>query len=170
MMSLVQKHTEISPGSAHIGQIADLLLAARDSLDIDRPTARMLVVQAVEMLDTAEARTTAGGLAPWQMKRVDAYIEGNITETLTLEQLASQAKLSASYFGRAFKVSAGETPHAYIMRKRVALARRLMLDTSASLAEIALDCGMADQSHMTRIFRRFTGTSPRAWRRTMTPA
>lgn len=170
MMSPVQERSETSSGSTPSGLIADLLLAARDTLGVDWITARMLAVQAVEMFDTAEARTIAGGLAPWQMKRVDAYIEENIAETITLEQLASQAKLSASYFGRAFKASIGETPHAYILRKRVARARRLMLDTSAPLAEIALDCGMADQSHMTRIFRRFTGTSPHAWRRIMTAA
>ena len=170
-MSLAQKRPEISAthNSAPGGAIADLLLAARDTLDVDWLTARMLAVRAVEMLDTAKERAIPGGLAPWQMKRVDAYIERNITETITLEQLASQAKLSASYFGRAFKMSIGETPHTYILRKRIALARRLMLDTSASLAKIALDCGMADQSHMTRVFRRFTGTSPHAWRRTMTP-
>jgi AraC-like DNA-binding protein len=45
-----------------------------------------------------------------------------------------------------------------------------MLETAAPLAEIAPDCGLADQNHLTRIFRRFTGMSPHRWRRSMAPA
>jgi AraC-like DNA-binding protein len=44
-------------------------------------------------------------------------------------------------------------------------AQRLMLATDAPLSQIALDCGLADQAHFSRLFRRFVGESPRSWRR-----
>ena len=169
-MTIGQNRREIPSTVAPDGLIAALLLEARETLDIDRTAARLLVLRAAEMLDNATESAPAGGLAPWQMKRVDAYIEENIAGSLTLDDLAACAKLSASYFGRAFKASFGETPHAYILRKRMELARRLMRETSAPLATIALECGMADQSHFSRIFRRFTGMSPYAWRRSMVQA
>ena len=157
--------SEISSAPASSCLISSLLLEAHDTLAIDRSAARMLVTRAVQLLETADEKAFSGGLAPWQMKRVEFYIAEHIATTVTLEQLAGCAKLSASYFGRAFKTTFGETPHAYVLRKRVELACRLMRETSSPLAEIALDCGMADQSHLTRIFRRFTGMSPNAWRR-----
>lgn len=161
---------ELSSALKHSGLIAALLLEASETLATDRATAKMLVVRAIEMLDAAEESGSASALLQWQTKRVDAYIEEHIAETISVEHLAACARLSASHFGRAFKARFGDTPHAHILRKRVALARRLMVETRAPLAEIALDCGMADQSHLNRIFRRFTGMSPHAWRRSMAAA
>ncbi|MFE1599054.1 helix-turn-helix transcriptional regulator [Methylobacterium sp. ID0610] len=169
-MSIGQSRHEISSTAAPGGLIAALLLEARETLEIDRAAARRLALQAVAMLDGATASAPTGGLAPWQMRRVDAHIAENIGRTIALGHLAACAKLSASHFGRAFKTSFGETPHAYILRKRIERARRLMLETAAPLAAIALDCGMADQSHFSRVFRQFTGMSPHAWRRSMMPA
>jgi AraC family transcriptional regulator len=74
-------------------------------------------------------------------------------------------KLSTSYFSSAFKTSFGLSPHNYIVAQRVEFAKQLMLNTSAPLCEIALDCGLADQAHLSRVFRRLTGTTPSAWRR-----
>ncbi len=164
-MSIDRYRVEISSAPASSCLISTLLLEAKDTLAVDRSAARMLVTRIVKLLETADDKPFMGGLAPWQMKRVEIYIAENIARTVTLEQLADCAKLSASYFGRAFKATFGETPHAYVLRKRVELACRLMQETSSPLAEIALDCGMSDQSHLTRIFRRFTGMSPNAWRR-----
>src|ERR671912_323720 len=102
---------------------------------------------------------------PWQTRRTKAFIEDKISNPITIDQLATIVGLSASYFGSAFKASFGETPHSYILRMRITLARRLMLETSTPLSEIALASGMSDQSHFTRVFRRFIGMSPHAWRR-----
>jgi len=164
-MSLDHYRSEISSAPAPSCLISTLLLEAKDTLAVDISAAKKLVTRISQLLDTADEKTFVGGLAPWQMKRVEAYITENISRTITLDQLADCTKLSASYFGRAFKATFGETPHAYVLRKRVELACRLMQQTPLPLAEIALDCGMADQSHLTRIFRRFTGMSPNAWRR-----
>ena len=61
--------------------------------------------------------------------------------------------------------SVGDSPHEYIIRRRMERAQGLMLSTDKALSEIAAECGMADQAHFTRLFRRFVGESPGAWRR-----
>jgi AraC family transcriptional regulator len=108
-----------------------------------------------------------GGLAPWQLKRVVRHIEGNLSGPVFVEALASVAGLSSGHFCRAFKISVGETPHNFLVRQRVRRAQTLMLNTSDTLSQIACACGLTDQAHLTRLFRKFVGDTPLTWRRTM---
>jgi AraC family transcriptional regulator len=106
-----------------------------------------------------------GGLAPWQVCRVLTHIEAHLGARITTAELANLVRLSPFHFSRAFKRSLNDSPHAYLMRRRVERAQGLMLTTTTPIAQIALSCGLADQAHFTRLFRRFAGESPRAWRR-----
>jgi AraC-like DNA-binding protein len=106
-----------------------------------------------------------GGLAPWQVRRVTAYIEDRLASTIRLHDLATLARLSHSHFCRAFKESLGQPAHAYVMLRRVHRAQTLMLTTCEPLSQIAAQCGMADQAHFCKLFRRLVGESPNAWRR-----
>jgi AraC-like DNA-binding protein len=74
-------------------------------------------------------------------------------------------RLSMGYFSRAFRQTFGESPFAYIMRRRVRRAQQLMLTSRRPLSQVALECGMCDQSHLCRVFRRVVGINPNAWRR-----
>lgn len=145
--------------------IAGLLADAREAVTFDRSAARSLLARAIEILDSVPDAPRSGGLARWQMRRLEAFVEANISSSITLEMMAACVRLSPSHFGRAFKATAGETPYGFVLRRRVERARKLMLESSRPLAEIALDCGLADQSHLSRIFRRYSGISPNAWRR-----
>ena len=109
--------------------------------------------------------TPTGGLAPWQIHRITTHIEARLHTTITTDELAAIARLSPFHFARAFKRSFGDSPHRYVLRRRVERAQGLMLSTDAPLGQIALDCGLADQSHLTRLFQKFAGDSPAAWRR-----
>jgi AraC-like DNA-binding protein len=109
--------------------------------------------------------TPPGCLPAWQVRRIREHIESNLAQRLTTQGLASVVNLSASHFSRAFVRSFGFTVHHYVMNRRVALAQRLMLETPEQLSRIALSCGMSDQSHLTRWFRRVVGETPAAWRR-----
>jgi AraC family transcriptional regulator len=106
-----------------------------------------------------------GGLAPWQVCRVLTHIEARLDAPITTAELATSVRLSPFHFSRAFRRSFNDSPHAYIIRRRVERAQGLMLTTTTPLAEIAVSCGLADQAHFTRLFRRFAGESPGAWRR-----
>jgi AraC-like DNA-binding protein len=89
----------------------------------------------------------------------------HLSETIRCEDLAILVRLSLSHFMRAFRDSFGCPPHAYLMKRRMELAQRLMLTTDTALGCIALECGLADQSHLSRLFQKFVGESPAAWRR-----
>jgi AraC family transcriptional regulator len=106
-----------------------------------------------------------GGLAPWQVCKVLTHIEAQLSAPITIAELANLVRLSPFHFSRAFRRSFNNSPHAYLIRRRVERAQGLMLTTTTPLAEIAVSCGLADQAHFTRLFRRFAGESPGAWRR-----
>ena len=116
---------------------------------------------------SVDAHTTLarGGLAPWQKRKVRDHIENGLEGSLPVEDLANLVSLSPSHFCRVFKESFGESPHGYITKLRVERAKTLMLTTTESLSQIALACGLADQAHLCRCFRRVTGATPGFWRR-----
>ncbi len=151
--------------------IAELCSAIRSALDNERGTAEESLRRAAELLqEIGETAATPpqqvrGGLAPWQIRKVTSHIEAHLDQPIRNEDLATLVRLKPSHFGRAFRSSFGEPPHEYVIRRRVERAQGLMLSTDATLSEIALDCGLADQSHLTRLFRRVVGESPRVWRR-----
>jgi AraC family transcriptional regulator len=104
-------------------------------------------------------------LAAWQLSRVRALLDANLASTIHVKDLAAAARLSVSYFSHAFRSTVGEPPFAYLRRRRVERAQQLILSTEKSLAEIAGECGLADQSHLTKVFRKIVGVTPAAWRR-----
>jgi AraC family transcriptional regulator len=106
-----------------------------------------------------------GGLAPWQARTLNKYIDANLGASVSCETMAGLAKLSVSHLSRAFKQTFGFSPHEYLIRRRLQWAQDLMLQTDAPLAQIALECGFADQAHLSRAFRRLTGERPSSWRR-----
>lgn len=106
-----------------------------------------------------------GGLAPWQCKAILDHIDTTFTGPVRIEDLAGLARLSTSHFSRAFKISFGETPYAFVIGKRLHRAKMLMLSTDEPLSRIALDCGLSDQAHLSNLFRKFMGMAPNAWRR-----
>ena len=105
-----------------------------------------------------------GGLAPWQLSRAYAHMSTSPVGAC-LEQLAQSCGLSRNYFARAFKASAGTSPAAWLLARRVEIVKDCLRRGELRLADIALECGFADQSHMTRVFTRLVGISPGAWRR-----
>ena len=106
-----------------------------------------------------------GRLASWQEKRVADYVEDHIGSSIRASDLARVACLSDSHFSRTFRRTFGMTTVAYIAKRRVLHSQRLMLGTSEPLCRIALECGLTDQSHFTKVFRRIVGVAPALWRR-----
>jgi AraC family transcriptional regulator len=105
------------------------------------------------------------GLSKRQLTQVTEFMHDNLSRYIRLSELASLSGLSASQFGRAFKVSTGMTPHKWHLAARIEYAKRMLADQEKSLVDIALEAGFSEQSHFTRAFTSANGISPNAWRR-----
>jgi len=97
--------------------------------------------------------------------RVRAFIDMNLHRTIHTQDLSAVARRSPAHFSRSFKLTFGEPPHAYVIKRRLEKACHLMVTGSASMSEIALTVGFSDQSHLCRQFRQAFGQSPSRWRR-----
>jgi len=104
-------------------------------------------------------------LSPLQERRVKERVLSDLKADPGLPELAALCGLSRSYFVRAFKNTTGMPPHRWLLVQRLKRAQLLLTETGMTVSEVALDCGFADQSHLTRVFSRAVGTSPAAWRR-----
>lgn len=93
------------------------------------------------------------------VRRAVEHIEGRLAETVTLDDLAAHAGRSKYHLLRTFSREVGMPPHAYQTRARVLRARDL-LESGVPPARAALETGFADQSHLTRHFKRLLGTTP----------
>jgi AraC-like DNA-binding protein len=105
-----------------------------------------------------------GGLSPYKLRRTTAYIQAHLAEELSLATLAAVAQTSPAHFARLFKHATGLAPHQYVIRCRMAHARRLLSATDVSLIDIGLQVGCADQSHFTALFRTHVAQTPKAFR------
>src|ERR1700757_2172206 len=151
--------------------LARLLEAARRELERDSEAAKASLATASTMLQAEIQRCSGaggsarGGLAAWQILRVQAYIDSNLHRTIHIRDLSAVARRSPAHFSRKFKLAVGESPHAYVVSRRLERASHLMITSSASLSEIALSVGFSDQAHLCRLFRQAFGQSPASWRR-----
>jgi len=122
------------------------LLVSNDALPADQPAERIY-------------------LSPPKLKRVLEFMEANLQESIGLDDLAHAAGLSANHFLRVFKLATGETPYHFLRARRLERARQLLVDNAMPLAELALECGFANQAHFTAAFSREVGISPGRYRR-----
>jgi transcriptional regulator GlxA family with amidase domain len=179
-LSIATQSMDAAQAAAVSNAVAAIVVRLLDDadrvLDADRHAAKSCIARASALLqaecartDQADARSGSvsgrSGLAPWQVRKVKAYMDENLHTPIRANTLATITRLSASYFSVAFKRSLGEPVHTYLTRRRVERVQELMLMTEQSLSQIALACGFCDQAHMSRLFRRATGISPNLWRR-----
>lgn len=101
---------------------------------------------------------------PVWLLRVVEKLNGEFTENLTTEELALEAKVHPVHLAAVFRQFYQETMGEYVQKLRIAHASRLLLDKNLSLTEIAYSTGFSDQSHFNRIFKRYVGVTPGAFR------
>ena len=175
------RHEWIADHKSRPHKVADnverLLSDARKVLSTDLDAAEICVAQAAALLQAERKRQSQqsasgvgasvarGGLAPWQLRRIIAHIDAHLAEKIKVSDFLELTGLSGSHFSRAFRTSFGDSPHNFVVRRRIERAQELMLETSEPLCDIALRCGLSDQAHLSRLFRQAVGMSPNAWRR-----
>jgi AraC family transcriptional regulator len=100
-----------------------------------------------------------------ELKRIEAYVDERLDQPISLRDVAGVVGLSQQSFARALKEASGLSPHQYLITRRLDTAKRLLLDSTRSVAAIATTVGFSDQAHMTATFSRLLGYTPGNWRR-----
>ena len=146
---------------AAVGQLQDRRHPAQGTL----LEATSLLRQQIPASTAGEVPDGSGRLVAWQARKVHDYIDSHITEAVLVADLCALVQRSEAHFSRSFKRTFGESPHSFLVRRRVELAARYMLTTDVTLSDIALRCGFTDQAHLCKHFRQAVGQTPAAWRR-----
>ena len=110
---------------------------------------------------------SVGGLSSRRLRLVLEYIEDTLGQPVKLRELAALAGISARHFERAFRQSTGSSPHAYVMERRLRMARDLLINQpELPVEQITLRLGFSSSSHFSSAFRRRTGFTPTNFRKT----
>jgi len=141
-------------------------LALRALLGAASPEAMARILgQIGQRLSVLAARPRGDALPAWRLRRLERFLAEHLAEPITLADMARAVGLSHFHFARCLKLTLGETPREHLLRRRVERACSLMAGGDAALASVAQAAGFRTQAHFSNVFRRFTGVSPRDWRR-----
>ena len=98
------------------------------------------------------------------IKKAILYISGNFSGELTLEEVAAHVHLNPAYFSSLFKQSTGSSFKEYLNMVRIEESKRLLANTDYTIIDIAVASGFGDQSYFCRVFKKYTGLTPRQYR------
>jgi AraC family transcriptional regulator len=106
----------------------------------------------------------AATLSPAQKRGIVDYVRANLASDIAVTELAALVHMSPSHFSRVFKVSFGLSPYRYVMQQRIVAAKDLLAGTALSASQVATSFGFSSQSHFVKVFRQFTGVTPKQFR------
>lgn len=104
-------------------------------------------------------------LSDFRLRQAIDYIHTHLDQDLSLVEIAQVINISPTYFANLFKLATGISPHKYVVQQRVERAKLLLSKTDLAIADIALQVGFSDQSHLTRDFKRLTKVTPKQFRK-----
>jgi AraC family transcriptional regulator len=156
---------------ADIG-IESILLALRTELSDSCPSGRIygeslataLAARLVWLRERPVNDNQAGGLPSARLRQVLDFIEANLAGDTSIPRLSEVARVGPRQFERLFVQSVGLPPHQYILRRRIAGSKDLLLNSELSLAEISDRLGFHSQAHFANTFRNKVGVTPSAFR------
>ena len=155
------------PELSRLVRRAHVLMDAPDAGMLEKQTAFLSMLNFWVSRHSADPpRMTTPGSEHRAVRLAREFIEDNAHKDLKLKDLALEAGLSPFHLARTFKSSVGIPPHAYLIQARVRKAKALLTGLK-SLAQIAAETGFADQSHLTREFRRQVGLTPGGFRKNL---
>lgn len=93
-------------------------------------------------------------------EKIDRFIDDNLDQQITIEQLAQLLNYSKYYFLREFKKFTGFTPYQFILEKKMGKAKELLANPANTIARVTYDLGFSDQSYFTNVFKSHFGMTP----------
>jgi AraC family transcriptional regulator len=162
-LSLSGEHADIvyhvHGGAARVGR--RLVRAHRDRDDMGRMSLESLLYEVLDETRASQRRPSQ----PTVIQRSIEFLHDGFRQPMRLRDVARAAGVQPTYLARAFRRHFDRTPGDVLRELRVSWAARLVLETSTPLSHVAMDSGFADQSHLTRVFRRCLGMTPARLRR-----
>ncbi|MBO9715798.1 MAG: helix-turn-helix transcriptional regulator [Pseudoxanthomonas sp.] len=142
------------------------------------PSSRLFVEQATDLLctqlvrghSTYRALSDSGprrGLAAWQVRKVTDYMRGHLGAPIGLDDLAGLLGMTRFHFCTVFRQATGTTPHEWLVRLRIERAQQLLADLQLPITHVALAVGYETPSSFAASFRKVTGATPTAYRRSL---
>jgi AraC-like DNA-binding protein len=104
-------------------------------------------------------------LSRWRLKRAIEYIDARLAEPIRLADVAAATGLTRMHFAAQFRAATGQSPHEFLLQRRIERAQEMLVNSGVALVDVALSVGFQSQSHFTSVFKRFAGQPPQAWRR-----
>lgn len=155
--------------------LEQLSLAVISALRDNGPRDSLYIESLAQMIAAHLARAHSSfsdrriGAAPqissWKMRRLKEFIEANLDQDLSLAALAREAGLSSLYLPRAFRNAFGQSPHQYVIGRRIERAKYLLRMGELTVTEVSGATGFSSQSHLSDWFSRTVGVTPAAYRR-----
>ncbi|RFQ06010.1 AraC family transcriptional regulator [Pseudomonas putida] len=100
----------------------------------------------------------------WRIRKLHLFVQQQIAEDISLDDMADATGLSRRQFSRAFSAQMGETPFRWLTRQRIEKAMVMLKESDSPLYWIADACGFSDQSHFSKVFKVAMGVTPATWR------
>ena len=166
---------ELRPSRKFADQrLSALVAAARAEIAAGSPGGRLFldsVEQAMAVALVAShavrhrpVRLSRGGLGSARLRRIKELIHAKIEDDLSLDEMAQAVELSTAHFARMFRKSTGETPHQFVLRRRLERAKAMLRAPGARVLCVAVACGFKTQQHFAQVFREAWGVSPTEYR------
>ncbi|WP_227368832.1 AraC family transcriptional regulator [Halomonas sp. M20] len=151
---------ELDVSMIHVPRrLPSALVASASELTAASPTALLSWLN--EALSDTGTKVTAPRL---RLIQLISIVEADLAHPWRVNEMAVCCHLAEAVFARQFRALTGQTPHTWLITRRLDRARHLMSESTASMTEIALTCGFADAAHFSRTFRRQYGCAPKEWR------
>jgi AraC family transcriptional regulator len=158
--------------TARDGRLIELILAMRDEVQEGCPSGRLFAESiSIALLAYLAGRYGTPGnthrtlsLSQAQRRRVIDYVRANLDNDISVTELAAVVPMSAAHFSRLFRASFGIAPYRFVMQQRAEEAMRMLASSSLSASQIAMALGFASQSHFVKVFRQFTGVTPKQFK------
>jgi AraC-like DNA-binding protein len=158
--------------TARDGRLIELILAMRDEVKEGCPSGRLFA----ESISIALLAYLAGrygtpgevhrtsGLSAAQRRSISDYVSANLANDISVSELAALVSMSPAHFSRVFRASFGIAPYRFVMQQRIEEVRRMLARPDLSATQIATALGFSSQSHLVKVFRQFTGVTPKQYR------
>ena len=113
---------------------------------------------------TPRIKPRVSPLPIWKLRRVRDFIEENLFHPIYLSELSELAGLSRMHFAAQFRAATGQTPHAYLLQRKIKRAQTLLSDQTLSVADVASIVGFKNKAHFASAFKKIVGEPPSRWR------